>query len=278
MTGADQTEPNEQQIAYWRGDAGEQWVENQEYLDALLAPMSEVVIEAAAVQPRDRVLDVGCGCGTTSLLLAQKAAFVTGVDISTPMVARAVERARDVANVEFIEADASQWQAAEPVSCVFSRFGVMFFDDPVAAFSNLRTNLAPQGRLCFVCWRAPQDNPWLSIPGAAAAPFLPEAPLTEGPDPFAFADTDFVTGILTAAGFTAPAFTLVEKTLNLGRGIDDAIAFLTRIGPLSRVVSELEGADQQAALAAVREALADTVTASGVELPASAWLVTAEVA
>ncbi|MGI9328225.1 MAG: class I SAM-dependent methyltransferase, partial [Pseudomonadales bacterium] len=269
------SEANKDQIEFWNGEAGNQWVAEQAYLDSLLAPLSEQALAAAAPKATERVLDVGCGCGTTSLLLAQRCAEILGVDISGPMIKRAQESSADQANASFTQADASAWRGDQPFDLAFSRFGVMFFDDPVAAFSNIRRNLSDSGRLCFICWRAPQDNPWLAVPMAAAQPFLPEAPAADGPNPFAFADTDFVTDVLTQAGFQAPNFALTETQLTLGQGIEEAIAFLTRIGPLSRVVSELDQPTQEKALAAARAALEPLVSAEGLRMDASTWIVTA---
>lgn len=268
---------NQEQIDYWNGNAGTQWVRAQEQLDALLSPLSEQALKRAAVQPDERVLDIGSGCGATSLLLAERASHVTGVDISAPMVGHAKQRALASArgNLEFHEADASLWRGSAPFDLAFSRFGVMFFDDPTSAFSTIHQNLTADGRLCFICWRAPADNPWLAIPGAAAAPFLPEAPASDGPNPFAFADQAFVTGLLTRSGFATPEFELCEATLILGQDHAAAIDFLTRIGPLSRVVAELDTDLREEALAAVAEALKPFTTDRGVGMGASCWIVSA---
>ena len=268
--------PNQNQIDFWNGPAGQQWVDDQAQVDALLAPLSEPALQSAAPQPAERVIDIGCGCGTTSMRLAVHAAAVHGVDISEPMVGWALERSKSIDNVTFEVADASVWRGEQPSDLAFSRFGVMFFDDPVAAFSNIHANLKPGGRLCFVCWRAPQDNPWMSVAGAAAAPFVPEAPPQEGPNPFAFADPAYVTSILSDAGFTECEMTLNEATLTLGADVESTIQFLTRLGPLARVLTELEGEQLDKALNAVREALAPAATSEGVQLGASTWIVTAQ--
>jgi SAM-dependent methyltransferase len=264
---------NQDQIDYWNGNAGTQWVRAQEQLDRLLSPLSEQALRYAKVQPDERVLDVGSGCGGTSLLLAEQASAVVGVDISAPMVAHARQRASARHNVEFIEADASLWHGSAPFQLAFSRFGVMFFNDPIAAFRNIHDNLDVDGRLCFICWRTPADNPWLAIPGAAAAPFLPEAAVSEGPNPFAFADQDYVINILTEAGFATPNFELCEATLTVGESMADAIDFLTRIGPLSRVIAELDGNLQKQALSAVEDALQPYESSGGIQLGASCWIV-----
>ena len=270
-------EANQEQIDYWNGDAGSQWVRAQEHLDAMLSPLSQQALSKASLNSSERVLDVGCGCGATSLRLAEQGQWVTGVDISAPMVRHAVQRGRGIPNLEFVQADASLWRGSEPYDLVFSRFGVMFFADPVAAFANIHANLKGSGRLCFICWRLPQDNPWLAVPGAATQPYLSPPPESAGPNPFAFADQDFVSGVLTEAGFRAPDFSLCEATLTLGPDVASAIAFLTRIGPLSRVISELEEPVREQALAATETALQPYAGDQGVQLSASCWIVTAGV-
>ncbi len=269
-------ESNRQQIDYWNGDAGSQWVRAQEHLDTMLSPLSQQALVMASVNSSERVLDIGCGCGATSLLLAERSRWVTGVDISGPMVRRARERGKTAPNLEFVQADASLWRGSDPYDLAFSRFGVMFFADPVVAFANIRANLRGSGRLCFICWRLPQDNPWLAVPGAATQPYLSPPPQTDGPNPFAFSDQDFVSGVLTDAGFRVPDFALCEATLTLGLDVASAISFLTRIGPLSRVISELEEPVREQALAATERALQPFVSDQGVQLGASCWIVTAE--
>ena len=269
-------EANQEQIDYWNGDAGSQWVAAQEHLDTLLSPLSQQALSKAALNSSERVLDVGCGCGATSLSLAERGQWVTGVDLSEPMLQHARQRGEGISNLEFIRADASLWRGTEPYDLAFSRFGVMFFADPVAAFANIHTNLKGSGRLCFICWRLPQDNPWLAIPGAATQPYLPPPPESGGPDPFAFADRDFVSEVLTDAGFQSPDFSLCEATLTLGSDVASALSFLTRIGPLSRVLSELEEPVQQQALAATETALQPFTSDEGVRLGASCWIVTAK--
>ena len=268
-------EANQQQIDYWNGDAGSEWVQAQEHLDTMLSPLSQQALERASVNGTERVLDIGCGCGATSLYLAQAAQWVTGVDISAPMIDRARQRGSERSNLEFIHGDASLWRGSEPYDLAFSRFGVMFFADPVAAFANIHRNLKESGRLTFLCWRLPQDNPWLAIPGAATQPYLPPPPASGGPDPFAFADRDFVSSVLTDAGFQAPNLSLCEATLTVGADVASAMAFLTRIGPLSRVISELEGHVREQPLAAAEAALQPFAGDAGVRMDASCWIITA---
>lgn len=273
---------NEGQKEYWNGAAGETWVESQDRLDRLLGPLSEVAVARAAVQPGERVVDIGCGCGTTSAELAKRGATVWGIDISAPMLAHANTRFKGVARLAFSQADASTQTFTADHQLLFSRFGVMFFDDPVGAFRNLRTALVPEGRLVFLCWQEAAKNQWLSIAGRAVQPFLPQAanpvPVPAGPDPFAFADTNHVTNILNQSGFREIGFESLTPKLHLADDLDGAIRFQTRVGPLSRVLAELQGDQRDKALDAARSALAAHLTPEGLRLGAAAWLVTARAA
>jgi ubiquinone/menaquinone biosynthesis C-methylase UbiE len=165
---------NHEQIEYWNGRAGETWVAAQEQLDAMLAPISDALVERAEVMSGERAVDVGCGCGDTTLALAARGATVWGIDISEPMLNRARARAPAGAKVAFARTDAATQAFTPDHELVFSRFGVMFFADPHGAFRNLRTALTEGGRVCFVCWQAPQLNPWMAIAGRAVQPLLPQ--------------------------------------------------------------------------------------------------------
>lgn len=286
-TAADESQQiaNSQQISYWNEQAGPRWVRLQERLDAQLRPLGRAVLAAADLGAGQRVLDVGCGCGDSSLEAAERVApdgAVTGVDVSAPMLTRARERARraGLAAATFLEADA-QSHGFEPggFDAVISRFGVMFFQSPEAAFANLRAALAPGGRLCFVCWQGLARNVWMSAPLSAVARLLtlPPPPDPCAPGPFAFADPDRVRAILAAAGFASVAVDPLEGDLSLGgtRSPEEAAAFLVEIGPAAHALREA-GADEalrERVLAAAAQALAPFVGDDGVRAPYAAWLV-----
>ena len=201
---------NAAQIAYWNDRAAVTWTAMQDRLDAMFTPLTAIVVDAAAPAAGERVIDVGCGCGATVLELARRVGpdgRVLGVDVSEPMAARAQERiaAAGFGNAEVKVSDASTFGfAAGQADLLFSRFGVMFFADPAAAFANLRRGMRPGGRLLFACWRPMIDNPWFLVPTQAAAHLLPPAPAMEpnAPGPFAFADADRVRRILGTAGWS----------------------------------------------------------------------------
>jgi SAM-dependent methyltransferase len=281
----DTSGPNAEQITYWNEQSGPKWVARQALLDVQLASFGEAAIAAAAVQPGERVLDVGCGCGDTTLALVRTVGArgrAVGVDVSAPMLARARERAaaEGLANAEFLQADA-QTHAFAPASfdAVVSRFGVMFFADPTAAFRNLRAALAPGGRLAFACWQGLPENPWMLVPVMAAARHvpLPPPPAPGAPGPFAFAERERVTGILAAAGFAAVDFRTFAPEIALGGegGLDAAVEFLLHLGPMSRALAEANRPDLMPAVtAAVREALEPYATPRGVVMGSTAWIVT----
>jgi SAM-dependent methyltransferase len=277
--------PNAEQIRYWNETAAPKWVEYHAVLDTQLEALGRTTMDRARLVAGERVLDVGCGCGATTRALAARVGptgSAHGIDISAPMLARAAALTRDagLANVRFTNADA-QTQRFEPATAdvLFSRFGVMFFADPPAAFRNLRGALRPGGRLAFVCWQPLVENPWLLVPLGAAAQLiqLPPPPAPGAPGPFAFGDPDRVRGILEQAGFAAVAFEPVRVTLTVGGGgLDEAVHFLLEgVGPTSAALREADPALRPRVFAAVREALAPFVTPEGVRMPAAAWIVTA---
>ena len=274
--------PNAEQIRYWNETIAPRWIEQEAMLDAQIAPLGLAVIERAKVARGERVLDVGCGCGQTTLQLAERVGAtgcVLGVDVSAPMLGRARERAKGLANVRFENADAQTWRSAERFDLAFSRFGVMFFADPEAAFANLRGALRREGRLAFVCWQAIERNPWLLVPMRALAGIVefPAPPAPGAPGPFAFADPDRVRAILSRAGFAGIELAPLAGDLAIGAGgdLDRAVGFAMQMGPASALLREADAALRERARAAIRAALAPFVTPTGVRADYAAWAVTA---
>jgi SAM-dependent methyltransferase len=276
--------PNAQQIEYWNRQAGPRWVSHQELLDAQIAPLGRLVMERAALARGERVLDVGCGCGDSTLELARRvgaAGAVLGVDLSAPMLERARERSRasDAANAAFLQADA-QTHAFELASfdLLYSRFGVMFFADPPAAFANLRRALRPAGRLAFVCWQPLARNPWMLVPLGAAAKHveLPPPPPPGAPGPFAFGDPDLVRAVLGRAGFADPDVEPVEAELSIGGADrDSTVEFLMGIGPAAASLRDASREQRARVAGAIREAIAPYATPDGVRMGGAAWIVRA---
>lgn len=273
---------NAAQIAYWNAGAGETWAQLQERMDNQLAPLGRRVMAELDLVAGQKVLDIGCGAGQTTLQLAEAvghAGQVLGVDISHPMleVARRRARTEGASNTSFLEADA-QAHGFEPgaFDVVFSRFGVMFFSDPTAAFANIHSAMKPGGRLAFVCWRTPAESPVMTLPMAAAAPFLPPQPPPAdptAPGPFAFADPERVRRILSDAGFSEVAATPHDEKIG-GGNLDQTLEVSLRVGPLGGLLRENPD-KRDSVIAAVREALAVHEGPDGVKLNSATWIVTA---
>ena len=276
--------PNAEQIQYWNETSGPKWVELEARLDEQIAPLGLAAIEAAGVRPGERVLDVGCGCGQTSLQLAERvgpSGSVTGVDITTVMLERARARADEakLPSASFLNADAQTFAfEVGGFDLIFSRFGVMFFSGPTAAFANLRRALAPGGRLTFVCWQSLANNEWMSVTIAAVAKHVTlPVPVPGAPGPFTFADTDRVRGILEDAGFGELAFAPREESLLLGGGsdLDSAVDFSLRMGPAAAALRNSRGDIPAELVGDVRKALAPHATDEGVRMSCAVWIVTA---
>jgi SAM-dependent methyltransferase len=274
---------NTDQIAYWNGPNGQRWTDRQAEQDVLLAPVSKALIERAKAKPGDRILDVGCGCGSTSIALARQVApsgFVLGIDISGPMLARARELAPKGAPVDFALADATVYPF-DPGSfdLLVSRFGVMFFAEPAVSFANLRRALRPAGRVAFACWREPRENPWMMSPLQAIYQHVPKLPPQgpEDPGPFAFASEERVNRILGEAGYKRIEMEPVALSFDIaiGRGLDAAVQAAMQIGPGSRALDGHPPETRAAAAKSVREMLTPYLRGQSVALPGSIWIVTA---
>jgi SAM-dependent methyltransferase len=275
--------PNAEQIRYWNEQGGPRWLAWQETLDAQLSPLGLAGIERARPGRGERVIDVGCGCGQTSLQLGERVGplgSVLGVDISAPLLGRARERAgaAKLEHVRFEEGDAQAHHfRPESADLVFSRFGVMFFADPPAAFANLLRALRPGGRLTFVCWQELARNPWMAVAVRAVASVVPLPPpaAPDAPGPFAFADPARVSRILERAGFGEIALEPVETAVSFAGTLEDTTDFMLNLGPASRLLAEAGPEVTARARAAVRDALAPHTGASGTRLPAAIWIATA---
>jgi SAM-dependent methyltransferase len=275
---------NAEQIAEWNGSLGQRWVEMQREIDAIVVPFGEAALEAAAPQRAEKVIDIGCGCGDTSVELARRvgtAGTVLGVDVSKPMleVARSRAARERCANLSFRDADASETQLPANTDLLFSRFGVMFFHQPTSAFSHLRTSLRAGGRCVFVCWRTPRDNAWAMTPLAAARKAMDITPAPADPNapgPFAFADDERLRTILSNAGYGNIDVLRFDAKVFLGATPRAAAENALRLGPTARLVREVGAEHEAAILEAVEAAFMPLAAPDGrVILNGSTWIVSA---
>jgi SAM-dependent methyltransferase len=275
---------NADQIAYWNGAGGKRWADRQPVQDILLQPIADLLIDRAGIRAGERVLDVGCGSGSTTFAFARAvgpSGHVMGIDISAPMLARAREVTPVGAPVEFVLADATvQSFAPENFDLLASRFGVMFFADPTLSFTNLRRAMRRSGRLAFACWREPRQNPFFMLPLQAVYQHVPKMPQVgpEDPGPFSFASEGRVHRILSSAGFSDVAMEPCDLALDVAVGgeLDAAVRSALEIGPSARALADQPPDIIAAAAQSVREALTPFVKGDTVPLDAKIWIVTAK--
>jgi len=276
-------ERNADQIAYWNGPGGQRWADRQAAQDIVLRPVLDLLLDRAAPKAGERIVDVGCGSGASSFALAAKATpggHVFGIDVSEPMLTRARQSTPSGLPVEFARADATVFPfARESFDLLASRFGVMFFADPVLSFANLHKALRKSGRLAFACWQEPRENPFFMAPLQAVYKHVPKTPPVgpEDPGPFAFASEARVKRILSEAGFAGIAMEpcRVELDIATGGGMDAAIQAALEIGPASRALEGHPAELRAAAVTSIREALAPFAKGNSVLLPGAIWIVTA---
>jgi 2-polyprenyl-3-methyl-5-hydroxy-6-metoxy-1,4-benzoquinol methylase len=274
---------NEAQIEYWNGPAGQKWVDQSARLDAMLAQYAEKVLQAANISGDERALDIGCGAGSLTIAASSQGnpeIGAVGVDVSTLLLELAEARAVATGSSATFEcSDASQFTGDAPFDLVISRFGVMFFQEPVAAFANIRAQIRPGGRMAFMCWRALTENDWAFAPLQAALLLLNEAPEPGDPDapgPFAFADKDRVSRILDHSGWENVSIEPFSPTIQLpGNDLESSTKFMLQLGPLSRLIAS-QGLAPEPIEAALNERLKASMTEAGrIEMKSACWLVTA---
>ena len=281
MPEATESSSNVPQIDYWNSVAGQTWVQFQEQLDRLIAPLGLEAIRALAPESGEHIIDIGCGCGDTTLDLAHRVGpggRIVGVDISVPMLE--VARRRPVpagsARPQFRRLDAQTDDLGREVfDAAFSRFGVMFFSDPVAAFANIGAALKPQGRFVFVCWRSLRENPWMNGPLEAALQLMPPMPPSDptAPGPYAFADRGRLRSILVEAGFSAVSIEPFDARIG-GADIEATVQLTCRLGPVAAALREYPELHEKVA-DALRGVISTYSTPKGVLMPAAVWIVSA---
>ncbi|MQA84308.1 MAG: methyltransferase domain-containing protein [Streptosporangiales bacterium] len=278
---ASQRVVNVEQAEAWNGDDGRHWVAHRDRYDAMLPRFTRRLMQAADVSPGERVLDIGCGAGETTCAAARAARGGTalGADISRPLLGEARRRAEreGLDNVRFEEADAQVHPfGAGRFDVAISRFGVMFFADPAAAFANIARALAPGGRLAFLAWQQAAHNEWVVTLGAALAAHV-ELPQMggDGPGPFSLADPEGIRQLLGQTGLTQVTVDAVTEPIRLGSDVEDVIDFAQDLGLVRDLLADVDTATKSRALDGMRDALAPHHTEDGILLGAAAWLVTA---
>ena len=275
--------PNASQIESWDGPGGQHWVAEAERYDRMTRSFGERIIEAAAPGPGEQVLDVGCGNGAVALAVSALVApggSVMGLDVSGPMLAYARRRAEQarIASVSFRQGDAQVYPLPRAgFDAVVSRFGVMFFDDPVAAFANIGRALRPGGRSAFTCWRDLIVNDWLMVPAGAALQCVPMPDLGQpgAPGPFSLADPERVHQVLRDAAFAQIALEEITRPMPMGSSADDVLAFMRGTEMAHVLMTGVDSGTAERAWAAVKAALQAHAEPGGITLAGTAWLVTA---
>ena len=281
---------NRLQKELWNGRAGASWVRHNTLLEQLLGEPGRRCMDSLSLPPNARLLDVGCGCGNQTLDWASRldaSSKITGIDISEPMLTlanelKAANQDTLEAQVEFMVGDASDSLFPnESFDAIYSRFGVMFFDHPIAAFATLRETLKPEGQLGFVCWQSPSLNPFFTAPMQAALSVLPAPPPAKpgGPGPFGLADPEVITHVLTQAGFSTPIIEPLALELSAGasQSFDEIFEELIQIGPAAALIAESDPSLKDRAREAVYKRLLTFYSpGDGMAFEANFWLVTAQ--
>ena len=275
------------QSEYWNGPAGEKWASLASNQDSLLGRLGEAAMDAAGISTGQSVLDIGCGSGGSTFEISRRigaAGTVWGVDISGPMLGIAADRleSHQIENVKFSEADVTTFDFNDHYfDIAFSRFGVMFFEDPIASFSSIANSLKSKGELAFCCWRSLSKNQWFELPlnaglkicdgsdpmGAEESSYVP--------GPMAFKDRDRIDNILNESGFSNILIRDYKSSLVVGLTPEIAAKNLMKIGPLSRVIQDSDNHIKALVQAELEKQLMHHVTPKGVELKSNAWIVTA---
>jgi SAM-dependent methyltransferase len=271
---------NGEQYEWWNGDAGHRWAQDAQRRDQRTAPVADALFAAARIRGGETVLDIGCGCGATTLRAARDAGpggSALGIDLSEPMLVVARRRASEqhIANVRFTRADAQIHAQPTAHDIAISRFGTMFFSDPSAAFANIARSMRSGSRLCLVTWQPLAVNDWLTIPGGALLPYATAPEPTTGPGMFAQSEPSVIAGTLAAAGYERIRSDPLTVDLSFGADAAEAAGHLIASGPARVLLDTVADCDRQAAIDALTSALAEHQGPDGVRLAAAIWITTA---
>ena len=276
---------NAKQKDFWSGKGGDYWVEKQSEMDIMLNPLGEKALAKLDLQSNSKVLDIGCGCGATTLEIAKivSEGAVTGLDISVPMLDKAKSEAKiqGIANVDFKVVDVQVEQLAyEEYDSVYSRFGVMFFDDPFEAFKNIFSSVKVGGELSFVCWQDPSLNPWQSLSLQVIRGYLDmPSPPPRSPGPFAFHEKDYVKEILEKSGFSNISFDDNQENITMfaGKSLEEASEDYLAINPVVTEMLKDSTDDLKSEIVeSLKEAFSEFHRGDGLFFPSATWVVSAD--
>ena len=276
---------NAKQKDFWSGKGGDYWVEKQSEMDIMLNPLGEKALAKLDLQSNYKVLDIGCGCGATTLEIAHivSEGAVTGLDISVPMLDKAKSEAKiqGIANVDFKVVDVQVEQLAyEEYDSVYSRFGVMFFDDPFEAFKNIFSSVKVGGELSFVCWQDPSLNPWQSLSLQVIRGYLDmPSPPPRSPGPFAFHEKDYVKEILEKSGFSNISFDDNQENITMfaGKSLEEASEDYLAINPVVTEMLKDSTDDLKSEIVeSLKEAFSGFHRGDGLVFPSATWVVSAD--
>lgn len=267
---------------YWNEAGGDKWVDNLAHIESVLSPVGKHLLNALPLGRITSVLDIGCGGGLVASKVAELIkgkGKVMGADISSTILKESVKHYGAISNLEFQVCDAETY-AFEPCSydLVISRFGIMFFIDPYAAFKNIHSAVKPGGFLRIACWKPAKENPWMMKASADVFEVLerPPAPEPGEPGPFSLGEESVVMDVLSKAGFRNITMQPVDEMLNMG-SLEEAVSLMTHLGPAAKPLSEARPADKTKALGLMKASLSEGLTPEGVQLAGAFWLVSAEV-
>jgi len=275
---------NTEQKEFWNDLKGELWVELQTRIDPMLSIFDQKLLQILEVQKGERALEIGCGTGTTTLNMSEhvgRNGSIHAIDFSKPMINRAKQRASDasVEHAVFVQADAQEYNyPAEDFDLAYSRFGVMFFQDPVTAFSKIHGAMKPGGRLGYVCWADKTKNPWILNPSKVAKNFLelPKHPGDNEPGMFSMCREERIFEILDEAGWNEIQVEAFDSMNSIGKNAEDAAEFISKMGPMSEPFTEADEVSQQKTLEALKNYLQNYEKPNGVMLDFGNWIVTAK--
>jgi len=272
---------NREQIDFWAGNQGQKWLRLQPDIDRMMAPHLEAGLYALGEIGGCHCLDVGCGAGASSMTLAEKVGAtgsVTGIDVSTPLLCKAKERAAERDNMCFVEADAQDYPfLPETFDVLFSRFGIMFFQDPAVALGNLRRGCKKGAKLIAITWREPRENPWVMLPVTKARDFvaLPSRPPPDAPGQFQWANPNQVRYWLEESGWSAISVDPLDITLTFHAAPAEVSHFLLQMGPAGQLIADIGGDLKVRAEASLTNALLNHYQDGAVRLASACWTVTA---